>query len=91
MKSFDVERFYTNVPLIETIDIIVNKIFFNSDTTFLDKLKAPIHYTRHESVRVVCGHQASPRAAQSGSWTARADLQSLRSVLYTELVVYYGT
>ena len=39
MTSFDVESLYTNVPFVETIDIIVNKIFINSDTTFIGLTK----------------------------------------------------
>ena len=40
MTSFDVESLYTNVSLVETIDIIiVNKIFINSDTIFIGLTK----------------------------------------------------
>ena len=34
MYSFDVESLFTNIPLNEVIEIVINKIFQNSDTTF---------------------------------------------------------
>ena len=35
MTSYDVENLYTNVPLRETVNIIVNKIFINADSSFI--------------------------------------------------------
>jgi len=39
MASFDVENLYTNIPLRETIDIIVNMLFIDNDSTFLGLTK----------------------------------------------------
>ena len=35
MASFDIENLFTNIPLKETIDICINKLFVESDTTIL--------------------------------------------------------
>ena len=40
MTSYDVENLYTNVPLRETINIIVNKIFINSESSFIGLSKS---------------------------------------------------
>ena len=40
MTSYDVENLYTNVPLRETINIIVNKIFINADSSFIGLSKS---------------------------------------------------
>ena len=40
MASYDVENLYTNVPLRETINIIVNKIFINADSSFIGLSKS---------------------------------------------------
>ena len=40
MTSYDVENLYTNAPLRETINIIVNKIFINAETSFIGLSKS---------------------------------------------------
>ena len=35
MASYDIENLYTNIPLSGTIEIILNKFFTSSATTFL--------------------------------------------------------
>ena len=40
ITSYDVENLYTNVPLRETINIIVNKIFINADSSFIGLSKS---------------------------------------------------
>ena len=32
MASFDIDNLFTNVPLSETIDIVVSRLFCNSDS-----------------------------------------------------------
>ena len=35
MTSFDIESLYTNIPLIETIEIILSQLFSNPSESFL--------------------------------------------------------
>ena len=35
MTSYDIENLYTNIPLAETVEIVLNKLFTSSATTFL--------------------------------------------------------
>ena len=35
MVSFDVSSLYTNVPVCETLEIIINKLFISMDTLYL--------------------------------------------------------
>ena len=40
MASFDIENLFTNVPVMETIEIIINKISVDPHATFLGLSKA---------------------------------------------------